>query len=136
MPSVIGASNQAGEVAMTTPTAASSAVSTAPTVAVYKLLTGQKALVSGANSGIGKAVAIALGQAGADVFVNYVGGDDAADAVVEEIKRFGARAYAHRADVSSEDQVAAMFTRMMQEFGIIDILVCSAGLQRDSVFTI
>lgn len=119
---------------MTTPIAASSNVSTAPTVTVHKLLTGQKALVTGANSGIGKAVAIALGQAGADVFVNYVEDDDAADAVVEEIRKRGARAYAHRADVSSEEQVAAMFTRMMQEFGTIDILVCNAGLQRDSAF--
>ena len=131
---VIGTGNQAGEVAMTTPTAASSAASTAPTVAVHKLLTGQKALVTGANSGIGKAVAVALGQAGADVFVNYVEGDDAADAVVEEIKTSGARVCAHRADVSSEDQVATMFTRMMQELGTIDILVCNAGLQRDSAF--
>ena len=119
---------------MTTRAAAPSPVSTAPAVAVHKLLAGQKALVTGANSGIGEAVAIALGQAGADVFVNYVEGDEAADAVVKEIMTFGARAYAHRADVSSEDQVAAMFTRMMREFGTIDILVCNAGLQRDSAF--
>ncbi len=63
--------------------------STAPPVAVHKLLSGQKALVTGANSGIGKGVAIALGQAGADVVVNYVSGDDAANAVVEEIKKAG-----------------------------------------------
>lgn len=119
---------------MTTPTAAPSPVSTAPAVAVYKLLAGQKALVTGANSGIGKAVAIGLGQAGADVVVNYVEGDEAANEVVEEIKTSGATAWAHRADVSSEDQVAAMFMRMMQEYGTIDILVCNAGLQRDSAF--
>jgi glucose 1-dehydrogenase len=112
----------------------SPAGSTAPPIAVPKLLTGQKALVTGANSGIGKGVAIALGQAGADVVVNYVDGDDAANAVVEEIKKSGVRAYAHKADVSSEDQVAAMFARMMQEFGTIDILVSNAGLQRDSAF--
>ena len=52
---------------------------TAPPIAVHKLLSGQKALVTGANSGIGKGVAIALGQAGADVVVNYVDGDDAAE---------------------------------------------------------
>jgi glucose 1-dehydrogenase len=114
----------------TTPPAAS----TAPPVAVQRLLTGQKALVTGANSGIGRAVAIALGQAGADVVVNYVEGDDAADAVTEEIRRSGVRAYAHRADVSSEDQVVAMFARMMQAFGTIDILVNNAGLQRDQAF--
>ena len=66
--------------------------------------------------------------------VNYVDGDDAASAVVEEIKKSGVKAYAHQADVSSEDQVAAMFGRMMQEFGTIDILVSNAGLQRDSAF--
>jgi glucose 1-dehydrogenase len=119
---------------MISPTETSTAGSTAPPMAVPKLLTGQKALVTGANSGIGKGVAIALGQAGADVVVNYVDDDDAANAVVEEIKKSGAKAYAHQADVSSEDQVAAMFARMMQEFGTIDILVSNAGLQRDSAF--
>jgi glucose 1-dehydrogenase len=119
---------------MTSPTETSAAGSTAPPIVVPKLLTGQKALVTGANSGIGKGVAIALGQAGADVVVNYVDGDDAANAVVEEITKSGAKAYAHQADVSSEDQVEAMFARMMQEFGTIDVLVSNAGLQRDSVF--
>jgi glucose 1-dehydrogenase len=119
---------------MASPTETSTAGSTAPPMAVPKLLTGQKALVTGANSGIGRGVAIALGQAGADVVVNYVDGDDAANGVAEEIKKSGAKAYAHRADVSSEDQVAAMFARMMQEFGTIDILVSNAGLQRDSAF--
>jgi glucose 1-dehydrogenase len=115
-------------------TEASATPSTAPPVAVHKLLTGQKALVTGANSGIGKGTAIALGQAGADVVVNYVDDDAAADAVVEEIRRGGARAFAHKADVSSEDQVAAMFARMIGEFGTVDILVSNAGLQRDSAF--
>jgi glucose 1-dehydrogenase len=112
----------------------SSTQSTAPAVTVHKLLAGQKALVTGANSGIGKGVAIALGQAGADVVVNYVADAAAADAVVDEIKRSGVKAYAHKADVASEDQVVAMFARMMQEFGTIDILVSNAGLQRDSAF--
>jgi glucose 1-dehydrogenase len=110
------------------------AASTAPPVAIHKLLTGQKALVTGANSGIGRAVAIALGQAGADVVVNYVEDDGAAEAVVREIEKSGVRAYADKADVSSEQEVAAMFARMMQEFGTIDILVNNAGLQRDSAF--
>ena len=115
-------------------TEASPTESTAPPVAVHKLLSGQKALVTGANSGIGKGVAIALGGAGADVVVNYVQGEDAANAVVDEIRKSGANAYAHQADVSSEDEVNAMFARMMREFGTIDILVANAGLQRDSAF--
>jgi glucose 1-dehydrogenase len=98
------------------------------------VLTGQKALVTGANSGIGRAVAIALGQAGADVAVNYVTGDDAAKAVVDQIKGFGVNAASFKADVSSEDQVAAMFKAAIQQFGTIDILVANAGLQRDSAF--
>jgi len=108
--------------------------STAPPIAVHKLLSGQKALVTGANSGIGKGVAIALGQAGADVVVNFVDGDDAASAVVKQIKKAGSKAYSHKADVSSEEQVAAMFARMKQEFGTTDILVANAGLQRDAAF--
>jgi glucose 1-dehydrogenase len=117
-----------------TASAEAPAESTAPPVVMHKLLTGQKALVTGANSGIGRGVAIALGQAGADVVVNYVEAEGAAQAVVKEIEQTGAKAYAHRADVSSEDEVAAMFARMMQEFGTIDILVNNAGLQRDAAF--
>ena len=99
-----------------------------------KLLKGQKALVTGANSGIGKAVAIGLGQAGADVVVNYVRGEDQAREVVAEIEKSGSRAFAQPADVSSEDQVQAMFQKMFSEFGTIDILVNNAGLQKDAPF--
>jgi glucose 1-dehydrogenase len=104
------------------------------TEAPVKVLAGQKALVTGANSGIGEAVAIALGQAGADVVVNYVVGEDRANAVAEGIRRSGVRAFAHRADVSQEDQVQAMFARAIAELGTIDILINNAGLQRDAPF--
>ncbi|WP_275461147.1 SDR family oxidoreductase [Streptomyces noursei] len=100
-----------------------------------QLLKGQKALVTGGNSGIGKATAIGLGRAGADVVVNYVAGRDAAEQVVEEISGFGVRAAAYEADVSQEDQVVAMTRRMVEEFGTVDILVANAGLQRDAPFT-
>ncbi len=99
-----------------------------------RILKGQKALVTGANSGIGKAVAIGLGRAGADVVVNFAHGDEEAHEVAEEICRTGSRAYAHRADVSKEDQVQAMFQKMFGEFGTIDILVNNAGLQKDAPF--
>jgi glucose 1-dehydrogenase len=101
---------------------------------IAKSLVGQKALVTGANSGIGRATAIALGQAGADVVVNYVVGDEAAAAVVKEIEQAGVRAYAYKADVSREDVVEAMFADMVAKFGTVDILVANAGLQRDSAF--
>ncbi|MFF0782613.1 SDR family oxidoreductase [Streptomyces sp. NPDC003720] len=99
------------------------------------LLKGQKALVTGANSGIGRATAVAMGRAGADVVVNYVAGREEAEQVVEEITAFGVKAAAYEADVSKEDQVVAMVDRMVQEFGTIDILVANAGLQRDAHLT-
>lgn len=99
------------------------------------VLKGQKALVTGASSGIGKQVAIALGHAGADVVVNYVSDSDTAEEAVADIKRqCGVEAFAHQADVSKEDQVQAMFAHMCEEFGTIDILVNNAGLQKDAAF--
>jgi len=105
-----------------------------PARPIPRLLVGQKAIVTGANSGIGRAVALALGQAGADVAVNYVVGDDAANEVVAAIRAGGTNAFAAKADVSQEDQVAAMFGQMEKLFGRVDILVANAGLQRDSAF--
>jgi glucose 1-dehydrogenase len=105
-----------------------------PVQSIPILLKGQKALVTGANSGIGKAIAIALGAAGADVAVNYVDGDSAATEVVETIMSGGSRAIAIKADVSNEAEVQAMFQQMYKEFGTIDILVNNAGLQRDAPF--
>jgi glucose 1-dehydrogenase len=97
-----------------------------------KLLKGQKALVTGANSGIGKAVAISLGQAGADVVVNFVRGEDAAHEAADTIKASGSSAIAVQGDVSQEGDVRRMFQKMYDEFGTIDILVNNAGLQQDA----
>jgi glucose 1-dehydrogenase len=105
-----------------------------PVCPIVKSLVGQKALVTGANSGIGRAIAVALGHAGADVVVNYVSREEEAYKTVEEVQRCGARALAVRADVSKEDEVQAMFAKMRDEFGTIDILVNNAGLQKDAAF--
>jgi glucose 1-dehydrogenase len=108
-----------------------------PACPPLKLLKGQRALVTGASSGIGRAIAIALGQAGADVVVNYVTNPDDAQAVLDEIHRCGCghgRSYAHRADISREDDVQAMFDEMDARLGGIDILVNNAGLQSDAPF--
>jgi glucose 1-dehydrogenase len=107
----------------------------APAPTSVQLLRGQKALVTGANSGIGKATAVALGRAGADVVVNYVAGADEAEKVVEQIRGFGVRSYAHEADVSVEDDVAGMVDRMVREWGTVDVMVPNAGLQRDAPLT-
>ena len=103
-----------------------------PKVEIRQILTGQKALVTGANSGIGRAAAVALGKAGAEVVVNYVVNPPEAEEVVAEITAAGGKAYAHQADVSDEAQVEAMFKTMIERLGTIDILVSNAGLQRDA----
>ncbi|MEO6870116.1 MAG: SDR family oxidoreductase [Ginsengibacter sp.] len=95
---------------------------------------GQSALVTGANSGIGKAVAIALGAQGANVVVNYVTHPETAQQVVDKIKEDGGNAIAIKADVSNESEVQAMFQQMFKEFETIDILVNNAGLQKDASF--
>lgn len=97
-------------------------------------LAGQKALVTGASSGIGRSVALRLAREGADVAVNYVSDDKAAQEVVDEIARGGGKALAVRADVSKEAEVQAMFRKTCEAFGTIDILVNNAGLQRDAPF--
>ena len=97
-------------------------------------LHGQKAIVTGANSGIGRAIALALGAAGADVVVNYRDGEDAAVEVVRQIAQSGSRALAQRADVSREGEVKDLFQRAIEHFGTVDILVNNAGLQRDAAF--
>src|SRR5579862_9287890 len=99
-----------------------------PSVKVPKMLVGQKALVTGADSGIGRAVTLSLAEAGADVVVNYRKGADAAAEVVAAAMQLGVKAFAHQADVSKEDEVLAMFQKMFATFGTIDILVANAGL--------
>ena len=105
-----------------------------PCVPAQKVLSGQKALVTGANSGIGLAIARAFGEAGADVVINYVAGEDQAQALVEEIRAMGSRAIALRADVSDEAQVHEMFKKMIDELSTIDILVNNSGMQQDAPF--
>src|SRR5438093_74692 len=101
----------------------------------HQPLRGQRALVTGANSGIGEGVARALGAAGAAVVVNFVSKPDAAAKIADEIKANGMDALAIRADVSKEAEVEAMFAEMERAWGGIDILVNNAGLQRDAPVT-
>ncbi len=105
-----------------------------PDVAYPTVLEGQPALVTGANSGIGRAVALGLAQAGADVAVNYIANPEAAEEVAHEIEGFGRRAIAVKADVSKEDEVERMFEKAIDHFGTLHISVSNAGLQRDAPF--
>jgi glucose 1-dehydrogenase len=91
-------------------------------------LTGRRAIVTGANSGIGAGIAIELARAGARVVVNYVADGAAADAVVAQIEALGGVAMAQAADVSDPDRVAAMFAAVDRAWGGVDILVNNAGI--------
>ena len=97
-------------------------------------LAGQTAIVTGASSGIGKACAIGMGLAGANVVVNYAGNSQGAEEAVAIIQEAGGQAIAYKADVSKQDQVKAMFKMAVDTFGTVDILVNNAGLQKDAPF--
>lgn len=98
-------------------------------------LAGQVAIVTGASSGLGRACAIALGGAGVRVVVNHLpsSAEEAAE-VCREIVAAGGEAAAHAADVSDEEQVAAMFASCVERFGTVHILVNNAGIQDDAPF--
>ncbi len=98
-------------------------------------LKGQIALVTGASSGIGRAVALAMADEGASVVVNYIGDGDSAQKVVAEIRKKKMSALAVEADVSDQSHVREMFDLAVREFGTIDILVSNAGIEADRPYS-
>ncbi|MGG4453605.1 3-oxoacyl-[acyl-carrier-protein] reductase [Brevibacillus porteri] len=97
------------------------------------MLTGKTALVTGASRGIGRAIALKLAEAGANVVVNYAGSEAAASETVALIKEMGRDAIMIRANVSSTEDVNDMFKAALEHFGVIDILVNNAGITRDNL---
>ncbi len=101
---------------------------------VRRVLQGKKALVTGGSRGIGRATALALAQAGADVIINYQRCEEAAQEVCRAVSGFGVRARTYRADVAREKETRLMVDAVLGEFGRIDILVNNAGITRDKTF--
>ena len=97
-------------------------------------LEGRTALVTGSSRGIGRAVALALAEEGADVAVNYVSSEAAAREVAEQIAKLGRRALLAQADVADYPDTFRMAQEVLREFGHLDILVNNAGISSDKTF--
>lgn len=100
----------------------------------HRALEGKLALVTGASSGIGKAIAIEMGRRGASVVVNYIGKADAADDVVSTIEQEDGAALAIQADISKQSNVSKMVAQAVSKFGRLDVLVNNAGIEKETPF--
>ena len=97
-------------------------------------LKGRTALVTGASRGIGRAIALALAEEGADIAVNYVSSEAPAKEVVEQIGKLGRKAILARADVGDFPDTFRMAHEVLKEFGHVDILINNAGINSDKTF--
>lgn len=97
-------------------------------------LKGKVALITGGSRGIGRAIALALADAGCDTLINYTSADAAAAEVVDLLKQKGIRAKSYKFDVSDSTQADAMIKAITEEFGGVDILVNNAAINRDRCF--
>lgn len=100
---------------------------------MFAQLEGKIALVTGASRGIGRAIAVALAEAGAHVAINYSGSEQAAAEVAEQVRSLGKEALIIQANVGKYDQFEAMVKQVIETFGRIDILVNNAGITRDNL---
>ena len=96
-------------------------------------LTGKHAVVTGGGRGIGRAICLALAQAGADVVINYSGSEAAAQETAEACRAIGVQALTVKANVADETQAAALIDQGIKALGSVDILVNNAGITRDNL---
>lgn len=96
-------------------------------------LKGKTAIVTGGARGIGRAIALTLAKAGANIVINYTSSSKAAEEVVQEAEKLGVSALALKADVSKNDEIENLVNEVLNKFGRIDILVNNAGITRDNL---
>lgn len=92
------------------------------------ILKDKIALVTGASKGIGRACALAFAEQGANVIINYLGDEQAAQEVANEAAKHGVKTFVVQADIANQEQVEAMFAKIKDKFGSLDVLVNNAGL--------
>ncbi|MFZ5831965.1 MAG: 3-oxoacyl-[acyl-carrier-protein] reductase [Planctomycetota bacterium] len=105
-----------------------------PMVPGWEVLKTKTAIVTGGSRGIGRAVALALAEAGADVAIVYQNSRSAAAAVCGDVRNSGVRAWAYQANVAHEEETHEVVNAILQDFGRVDILVNNAGITRDKSF--
>ena len=98
-------------------------------------LRGRRALVTGASRGIGRAIALCLAEAGADVAINYRSSEENAELLARRIDDLGVRTWTYPADVSDGEQTRAMQRQISRYFGRVDVLVNNAGINIDRFFS-
>src|SRR4028118_1446122 len=101
---------------------------TVPIQLPKNLLSGQSAIVTGASRGIGRATALRLAEAGANVVVNYYQNKTAAEEVVSLCRQSGVEAFAVQADVAKLEDARHLMAETLEHFGKVDILVANAGV--------
>ncbi|MBT33499.1 MAG: sugar dehydrogenase [Thalassobius sp.] len=97
-------------------------------------LKGQKALITGASSGIGRGIAIAMAKEGAQVGINYYKNLEGAEETLKQVEANGGEGIILQANVGDPEEVEGMFKKFLDAFGTIDIMVTNAGIQKDAPF--
>ncbi|MHB9147548.1 MAG: 3-oxoacyl-[acyl-carrier-protein] reductase [Candidatus Amoebophilus sp.] len=98
-----------------------------------KQLIGKTAFITGASRGIGKSIAHAFAEQGANIVFTHLSSEEQAQAVVDELKSFGVKVCAYRSDASNFTAVNDLVQEIIKEFGRLDILVNNAGITRDNL---
>ena len=98
-----------------------------------KLLEGKNAIITGASRGIGRAIAERFAQEGANIAVTYLSSVEKGEAMAQELSQFGTKVVAYRSDASDFEAAQDLASKVLEDFGSIDIVVNNAGITRDNL---